>query len=390
MGQSRVRSAENIRGRQQAERSTKEHLINPFSALSASFLANVIKVDAVTPDTSEIEKAAAVIRDGGLVAFPTETVYGLGADSFNEEACRAIYRAKKRPLDNPSIVHICDRRQLEAVATHIPETASRVEEKAWPGPLTIVVKKSKSLPSVPTGGLDSVAVRMPAHPVALKLIELSGTPIAAPSANLSGRPSPTNPQHVTDDLGDAIDMVLDAGDTFFGVESTIVDLRGKTPVLLRPGPFTVSELQRLLGAKVRISKAAKGWAEAEVAMAPGMKYRHYAPNTKLVLVDTGTDISTVRHSTMFVAERYKGAGERVLVLSTDEIASAYAREGYDVLSLGARGNLYTVARNLYARLRQVDALGATVVVSESFEDRGIGLAIMNRLRKAASVSIRSL
>lgn len=353
-------------------------------------MADIAKVDAVTPDPSEIGRAAEVIRNGGLVAFPTETVYGLGADSFNAKACDRIYDVKKRPRDNPSIVHICSMHQLGLVAAEIPTIAERVCEKAWPGPLTIVVKKSESLPSAPTGGLDSVAVRMPAHPVALKLIELSRTPIAAPSANLSGRPSPTTAQHVADDLGDAIDMILDAGDAFFGVESTIVDLRGETLTLLRPGPFTVGELEKLFGAEVRIPGAARGWAGAEVAVAPGMKYRHYAPNTKLVLVDTGAEIGTVRHSTMFVADRYRGAGEKVLVLSTDETASAYAREGYDVLSLGTRENLYTVARNLYARLRQVDSLGATVVVSESFEDRGIGLAIMNRLRRAASVSVRSL
>lgn len=363
---------------------------NTLRTKPRSLLVSVIKVDAVTPAVAEIERAAAVIRKGGLVAFPTETVYGLGANSFDDGACRRIYAVKKRPLDNPSIIHICNREQLWLVATQIPETAIRACEKAWPGPLTIVVSKSAALPPAPTGGLDSVAVRMPAHPVALELIELSGTPVAAPSANLSGRPSPTTAQHVADDLGDKVDLILDAGETFFGVESTIVDLRGEAPTLLRPGPFTVGELENLLGEKVRVPGVAKGWAEAEVAMAPGMKYRHYAPNTKLVLVDTGADIGTVRHSTMFVADRYRGAGEKVLVLSTDETASAYAREGYDVLSLGTRGNLYTVARNLYARLRQVDAMGATVVVCESFEDRGIGLAIMNRLRKASSLSIRSL
>jgi len=355
-----------------------------------SFLVRMARVDAIAPDLSEIRRAAEVIRNGGLVAFPTETVYGLGADSFNAEACDKIYEAKKRPRDNPSIVHICSLDQLRLVAARVPEVAMRVIEKAWPGPLTIVVKKSTSLPSAPTGGLDSVAVRMPAHPVALKLIELSETPIAAPSANLSGRPSPTTAQHVANDLGDAVDLILDAGETFFGVESTIVDIRGETPALLRPGPFTVGELKDVLGLEVKVSRAAEGWAQAEVALAPGMKYRHYAPKTKLVLVDTGTDIGTVRHSTMFVADRYRGAGEKVLVLSTDETSSDYAREGYDVLSWGTRGNLYTVARNLYSRLRQVDTMGATVVVSESFEDRGIGLAIMNRLRKAASATVRSL
>lgn len=349
----------------------------------------MIKVEAIAPDEARIDKAAGVIKRGGLVAFPTETVYGLGADAFNESACRRIFEVKRRPLDNPAIVHIANLGQLSSIAREIPETAFRVAERAWPGPLTIVVKKASAFPSTATGGLDSVAIRMPAHPVALRLIEVSGTPIAAPSANLSGKPSPTTAQHVADDLGGSIDMILDAGEAFFGVESTIVDLTKDKPNLLRPGPFTVKEVESVLGCEVNVSSAAKGWAEAEVAIAPGMKYRHYAPKTKLVLVDVGGDLDSVRHSTLFVADRYKGANAKVGILSTDETASVYAREGYEVLSLGTRANLFTVAKNLYARLRELDELGLSVAVSESFEEKGIGLAIMNRLRKASSVTVTS-
>jgi len=353
-------------------------------------LTEVIKVEPIAPDPARIEEAAQVIKRGGLVAFPTETVYGLGADAFNEPACRRIYEAKKRPLDNPAIVHIASLDQLGSVAREIPETARRVAERAWPGPLTIVVKKAGSLPSTPTGGLDSVAIRMPAHPVALQLIEASGTAIAAPSANLSGRPSPTMAQHVVYDLSGSIDVILDAGETFFGVESTIVDLTKDQPNLLRPGPFTVKEVESVLGCKVNVSRAARGWAEAEVAIAPGMKYRHYAPKTKLVLVDVEGDLDALTHSTLFVADRYRGASAKVGVLSTDETASVYAREGYEVLSFGTRANLFTVAKNLYAVLRELDELGVSVAVSESFEEKGIGLAIMNRLRKASSVVVTSL
>lgn len=352
-------------------------------------MTEVIKVEAIAPDEARIDKAAGVIKSGGLVAFPTETVYGLGADAFNESACRRIFEVKRRPLDNPAIVHVANLGQLSSIAREIPETAFRVAERAWPGPLTIVVKKASAFPSTPTGGLDSVAIRMPAHPVALRLIEASGTPIAAPSANLSGKPSPTTAQHVADDLGGSIDMILDAGEAFFGVESTIVDLTKDKPNLLRPGPFTVKEVESVLGCRVNVSSAAKGWAEAEVAIAPGMKYRHYAPKTKLVLVDVGGDLDSVRHSTLFVADRYKGANAKVGILSTDETASVYAREGYEVLSLGTRANLFTVAKNLYARLRELDELGLSVAVSESFEEKGIGLAIMNRLRKASSVTVTS-
>lgn len=353
-------------------------------------MTEVIKVEPIAPDEAKIDEAARVIKRGGLVAFPTETVYGLGADAFNESACRRIFEVKGRPLDNPAITHIADLVQLASIAQEMPESALRVAEKAWPGPLTIVVKKARAFPSTSTGGLDSVAIRMPAHPVALRLIEASRTPIAAPSANLSGKPSPTTARHVADDLSGSIDMILDAGETFFGVESTIVDLTGDEPNLLRPGPFTVKELESILGTKVRVSSAAKGLAEAEAALAPGMKYRHYAPKTKLVLVDIGGDMDTARHSTMFVADRYKGAGEKVAVLCADESARLYARQGYEVLSMGTRSNPYTVAKNLYSRLRELDSLGVSVAVCESFEEKGIGLAIMNRLRKAASLSILSL
>jgi len=337
-----------------------------------------------------MEEAAHVIKSGGLVAFPTETVYGLGADSFNEEACAKVFQVKKRPRDNPLIVHISNVEQLHGIAQSVPEVGWKVADRAWPGPLTIVLKKSRDFPAVATGGLDSVGVRMPAHPVALRLVEMSDTPIGAPSANLSGRPSPTTAKHVVDDLGGKIDMVLDAGETFFGVESTIVDLTGETPNLLRPGPFTVNELESVLGTKVRVSEVAKGWAEAEVAGAPGMKYRHYAPSTKLVLIDVTGDAEALKHSVLFVSDRYRASGEKVLVLATDETVSAYIREGHNAISMGTRSNLYTVAKNLYRELRRVDSLGVSIAICEPFEERGIGLAIMNRLRKAASVSVLSL
>lgn len=333
-------------------------------------MARVLSVDPLRPDVEKIRIAASAIRRGELVAFPTETVYGLGADAFNAKASRLIFEAKGRPADNPLIVHVASYDQAASLG-EFPEDIAEIARRVWPGPITFVVKKRAPLPDVVTAGLPTVALRCPAHPVALKLIEESGVPIAAPSANKAGRPSPTEASHVLEDLGDKVHIILDAGRTFFGVESTIIDVTKRPPVLLRPGPFTLEELRSIFG-EIKVPEFARGLGEADVALAPGMKYRHYAPETPLVVVDF--DLSAA------VREAHR-RGLRVAVLCIMDKCA----EGDAVVKLGS--DLYEVARNLYDGLRRVDKLGVDLALSPAVEERGIGLAIMNRLRKAAGFKV---
>jgi L-threonylcarbamoyladenylate synthase len=346
----------------------------------------VLRVDPLNPDVGAIEEAAGVLRAGGLVAFPTETVYGLGADAFNVKAVLRVFEVKARPPDNPLIVHVSGIHMLEEVSADVPEEVLRVLEVAWPGPLTVVLRRSSRLPSVVSGGLDTVAVRAPAHPVALKLIESFGRPVAAPSANLSGRPSPTTAKHVLEDLGGRVDLVLDAGETFFGVESTVVDVLRDPPRVLRPGPIGPEELERLFGKPVEVPDYARGLELYSGAPpSPGLKYRHYAPEKSLLLVERGSC------SDRDYLEYLKGVATRLATLGVALIASSEVAgelgtiPGVEVIVLGSRANLYEVAKNLYTALRGLDRFtAASVGLAEAFEERGIGLAVMNRLRKASS------
>ncbi|MGC8969228.1 MAG: L-threonylcarbamoyladenylate synthase [Conexivisphaera sp.] len=348
----------------------------------------VLRVDPRNPDESKIARAAEVIRSGGLVAFPTETVYGLGADAFNPEALRRIFLAKGRPQDNPLIVHVPDREWLTRVASSVPELAGRLVERFWPGPLTLVVEASPSLPTEVTAGLPTVAVRCPAHPVALRLIELSGTPIAAPSANLSGRPSPTSAEHVISDLWGLVDVIVDSGETLYGIESTIIDVTRDPPVLLRPGAVAVEDVEGVLGTRVEVPEESRGLAESKAALSPGMKYRHYAPRKPLVLVESddysGADYPSKVAS---IAASLASGGRKVVVLSSDEDIDAYRSAGLEAVALGPRSNPFEVARNVFRVLRALDDMDADIAVSEGFEERGLGLAIMNRLRKASGRTI---
>ncbi|MBA3044359.1 threonylcarbamoyl-AMP synthase, partial [archaeon] len=246
----------------------------------------IIKMDPKKIDRSKINISANIIKKGGTVAFPTETVYGLGANALNTKAVLKIFKAKNRPQDNPLIVHIDDRKEIYRLAESVSKKVEKLINKFWPDPLTLLLKKSKIVPYAVTGGLDTVAIRMPAHPVALALIKESETPIAAPSANLAGRPSPTAAEHVLEDLSGRIDAVIDGGKTRVGVESTILDMTGKYPTILRPGGVTAEELRKVLGV-VRVHKLAKAEMKIEnaVTLAPGMKYRHYAPKTKMILFE---------------------------------------------------------------------------------------------------------
>jgi L-threonylcarbamoyladenylate synthase len=350
----------------------------------------VFKVDPVRPDVEVIRYAARVIREGGLVAFPTETVYGLGANAFDARAVERIYVVKGRPPDNPVIVHICDVRQLELVASRVPEDAYKLVERLWPGPLTLLLPRGPRIPYVVTAGLETVAVRMPAHPVALELIREAGVLVAAPSANLSGKPSPTRGEHVVEDLYSRVEVILDAGETLYGVESTIINLLSEPPMLLRPGAYPVEDIERILGKSITVPEFARGLGEAERALAPGMRHRHYAPNTPLVLVeaDDYSELQRLLDATRKVVLDHKMRGLKVAVLSYTETYRYYEGVADRVLVIGSRGNIYEVARNLFATLRAVDKLGVDVAVVEGVEERGLGLAVMNRVRKASTVKIK--
>ncbi len=352
-------------------------------------LTRIIRVDPFNPSDEAIKEAAMVIRRGGLVAFPTETVYGLGANALDEDAVVKIFRAKKRPMDNPLIVHIASRKQLYMLARDLPEKAVVVAERLWPGPVTIVVWKSDIVPDVVTAGLPKVAIRMPAHPVALKLIEYSGVPIAAPSANLAGRPSPTRAEHVIEDLYGVVDVIIDGGETLLGIESTVIDLTRDPPVLLRPGSMPIEKIEEILGTRIVIPGFARGLGKADRAVSPGTRYKHYAPRTPLVLVEATSydDLEEYSSRVLEIAFRYQSDDKRVCILASRETSDKYRGAGFMVLEVGSRGNLYEVAKNLFDALRRLDKLGVDIAVAEGFEEKGLGIAIMNRLRKASGENI---
>jgi L-threonylcarbamoyladenylate synthase len=344
----------------------------------------VFKVNSENPEIEAIRKAAIIIRNGGLVAFPTETVYGLGADALNAEAVLALFRAKKRPLDNPPIVHVGRLEDAYRLAVAVPAKAEILMKTFWPGPLTLVFRRSSIVPSVTVAGLDTIAVRMPKHNVALALIRESGCPIAAPSANLAGRPSPTSAEHVLEDLDGRIDAVLDAGPTRIGVESTVLDTTVDPPQILRPGGTPREVLEKVLG---RVELHPVAIAEKRVpferARSPGMKHRHYAPRAKLIVVEG--ELSAVVKKVSELADHFRQRNMKVGVLATDETFSRY-RVGV-VKSLGSRSQLDVVAKNLFRLLREFDIEGVDIIIAESVPTEGLGLAVMNRLRKASGYKI---
>ncbi|MEM2320525.1 MAG: L-threonylcarbamoyladenylate synthase [Candidatus Bathyarchaeia archaeon] len=344
----------------------------------------ILRVDGENPDLEKIRLAASIIREGGLVAFPTETVYGLGADALNPYAVREIYVAKMRPIDNPIIVHVASRKDVYMLAVDVPKSAEKLIEAFWPGPLTLVLKVSDIIPRVTTGGLDTVAIRMPRHNVALALIREAGRPIAAPSANLAGKPSPTLAEHVIQDLYGRIDAILDAGPTNIGVESTVLDMTCDPPQILRPGGVTHEDLKAVLG-EVSIHPAAMARSEVHVerARSPGMKYRHYAPKAAMLVVEGefGSVIGKIRE----LAEFYLKAGKKVGILATDESMKEY--DMGVVKSMGSRKDLSLLARNLFRLLREFDEEGVDLIIAEGVPQEDLGLAIMNRLRKAAGYNI---
>lgn len=338
----------------------------------------VEKVDVMNPEREKIKKAADIIRKGGLVAFPTETVYGLGADALLPEGAKRIYAAKGRPSDNPLIVHIADFNALYKITKEIPPQAKALADAFWPGPLTMIFHKSAAVPLETTGGLSTVAVRMPKSAVALALIRESGGYIAAPSANTSGRPSPTLAEHVEVDLDGKIPMILDGGAVGIGIESTIIDLSEPVPMILRPGYITKEMLSEVIG-EVRDDPGFAGENKDVRPKAPGMKYKHYAPKADLILVN-GASEQVVEKINTLTSER-QGNGEKVGIICTDETFGGYRADV--VKSIGSRQDEDSIAQHLYAILRDFDELDVDVIYSESFSTPRIGQAIMNRLLKAA-------
>ena len=325
-----------------------------------------------------LREAGEIIRKGGLVAFPTETVYGLGGDALNPESSRKIYAAKGRPSDNPLIVHIAEMEMLSPIVEEIPAKAKQLADRFWPGPLTMIFNKSDKVPLETTGGLQTVAVRMPSDKVAMAFIKAADGYIAAPSANTSGRPSPTVAKYVAEDLDGKIEMILDGGQLCIGLESTIVDMTVEPPMILRPGYITKEMLEEVLG-EVAVDKTLLDPNSKTAPKAPGMKYRHYAPKGELTIVD-GESAKVVDWINAHVKEALE-KGQKVGIICTDETKALYP-QGVKK-SVGNRQNEETVARELYRVLREFDDEGMEVMYSESFAESGIGVAIMNRLLKAA-------
>ena len=333
----------------------------------------------------QLHRAGAIMQQGGIVAFPTETVYGLGGDALNKESSRKIYAAKGRPSDNPLIVHISKFEDIYLITSYVSEEAKKIADCFWPGPLTMILPKSDLVPYETTGGLDTVAVRMPSHPIAQKLIAYSGGYVAAPSANTSGKPSPTVAKYVIEDMAGKIDAIIDGGEVGIGLESTIIDLTAPKPEILRPGYITEAMLAEVLGevkTDITILKAEDGTAPK----APGMKYRHYAPKGELVIVQ-GEPEDVV----LYINERTeadKQQGIKTGIIGTKEQAEKYVADV--VKSVGSRQDEESIAKHLYTYLREFDDEQVDRIYSEAFATEGFGQAIMNRLLKAAGHKVVDL
>ncbi|QQY79190.1 L-threonylcarbamoyladenylate synthase [Keratinibaculum paraultunense] len=342
----------------------------------------IIKVNKQNPEKALIKKGADIIKSGGLVAFPTETVYGLGANGLDEKAVKKIFIAKGRPQDNPLILHVAEKDQVSPLVEFISKEAEELMEKFWPGPLTLLFKRSKLVPDCITAGLDTVAIRMPNHPVALALIKASDVPIAAPSANTSGKPSPTLASHVKEDLYGKIHMIIDGGKTGIGVESTVLDMSGDKPLILRPGGVTLEQLREILPYVEEDLSIIKD-DENIVPKSPGQKYKHYAPKGEMYLFIGNLD--NIVNAIDEYANKYIELGKKVGIMATDETKSKY-NKGI-ILSLGTRKNKEAIARNLFSTLRKFDEKGVDIILAEGVDSQGIGKAIMNRMKKAAGGNI---
>ncbi|WZL73595.1 L-threonylcarbamoyladenylate synthase [Clostridiaceae bacterium 35-E11] len=343
----------------------------------------IIEINSKHIDREQLVQAAEVLRQGGTVAFPTETVYGLGANALDEEAVKKIFQAKGRPSDNPLIVHIANIEDLNDLVREIPPKAQILMEKVWPGPLTMVLKKSDKIPEVITAGLDTVAIRMPSHPIAKALIEMAKVPVAAPSANLSGKPSPTQSDHVIKDLKGKVDMIVCGGSCEVGLESTVVDVTPNIPIILRPGGVTKEQLEVLLG-EVQVDAAIEGDEQKHlIPKAPGMKYTHYAPQAPVYIVEGAVE-DMVGMINQLKKEK-ENEGLKVGIMVTDETKNAY--QNGVILSMGSRKNVTSIGMNLFAVLRQFDEKGVDIIFAESVEQKSLGHAVMNRMIKAAGYNV---
>ena len=336
----------------------------------------------INKDIKFIEEAARVIKSGGIVAFPTETVYGLGANALEEEAVKKIFIAKGRPQDNPLIVHVCSK-DISNLVKKVPKVAQELINKFWPGPLTIILEKKDIIPNMTSADLDTIGIRMPNSEIALKLIELSDRPIAAPSANISGRPSPTEVERCIDDLDGRVDYIIGGESSDIGVESTIIDCTVNPPLILRPGGITL-EMLREIDSNIDIDKALKSKPSADLKpKAPGMKYRHYAPKAHLKIIRGKNEktIEIIRE----MLENYIEKNSEVAVLTTDENLNRFDKG--NIISLGSEKDLNQIAKNLFEALRKCDDLGVQYILCQGFEEKDVGVAIMNRLSKAAGYDI---
>ncbi|MDP4153493.1 MAG: L-threonylcarbamoyladenylate synthase [Bacillota bacterium] len=342
-----------------------------------------LKITDVKKEYDYIKQAAQTLASGGVVAIPTETVYGLAASALCEDAVRQIFVAKGRPQDNPLIVHLADASEVDKVCMDVPKSAYKLFEAYSPGPLTVVLKKRELIPNVVSAGLDTIGIRIPSHPVARGIIKVSGVPIAAPSANISGKPSPTTAQHVLSEMDGRIDMIVDGGTCDVGVESTVVSLAGDVPVLLRPGGITLTQLEAVLG-HVELSKAVLSkFSDSEKVAAPGMKYRHYAPKAKvLVIRGYDNDVIPFIQSKLHEAKK-QGRNASVMCFDGEE---NYFSDTVCV-SYGKRDEPSTLAHNLFDVLRGFDDTDTEVIYARCPEKTGIGLAVYNRLIKAAGFNI---
>ena len=342
----------------------------------------VVKMDSENIDYSIIMEAADIINKGGVVVFPTETVYGIGADALNEEAVDKIFKAKGRPQDNPLIVHIADFDELYDLAETVPESAKKLAEKYWPGPLTMILYKKNILSDKITANLDTAAIRLPVNKIALALIRESKKPIAAPSANTSGKPSPTEASHVIEDLMGKVDMIIDGGSTDIGLESSVVDMTGEIPVILRPGGITQENIIDVLG-ECEYDPAIIKSNEKIVPKSPGQKYRHYSPRAKVILYKG--DMEKVVRRINEDYEKFKAQGCKVGIMSTAQTEKHYM--GKLTILCGDRTKPLTISSNLFKDLRDFDHMRVDIILAEAVDEEGLGKAIMNRLGKASSETI---
>lgn len=342
----------------------------------------IVKMDSENIDYNIIKEAADIINKGGVVVFPTETVYGIGADALNDEAVDKIFKAKGRPQDNPLIVHIADFEELYDLTETVPESAKKLAEKYWPGPLTMILYKKNILSDKITAGLDTAAIRLPVNKIALALIRESKKPIAAPSANTSGKPSPTEASHVIEDLMGKVDMIIDGGSTDIGLESSVVDMTGEIPVILRPGGITGEDIINVLG-ECEYDPAIIKSNEKMVPKSPGQKYRHYSPKAKVILYKG--DIEKVAMKINEDYEKFRSEGYKVGIMSTAQTESNYM--GKLTILCGDRTKPLTISSKLFKALRDFDHMGADIILAEAVDEKGLGKAIMNRLGKASSETI---